>query len=177
MYAAALAMLAASLASAQPAPPAQQAPAAKEGQAEEIVVTGRLREALTRFVQRLTQAGPTDQVARWKDEICPEVYGIAENQARFVRDRIGEVAKGLRLRVGRTDCPATMYVVVTPNAAAFAAEMERLYPISLRTDGRARLKRFVTSTRPVRWISVTDECGNGCSLPNSRLMKATRPSL
>src|SRR5262249_57748318 len=52
-----------------------------------------------------------------------------------------------------------------------------LYPVTLRTDGADRLRRFAASTKAVRWISVTDECGVACVLPNSRLSKATRPAL
>src|SRR5205823_11238500 len=46
------------------------------------------------------------------------------------------------------------------------------------------LMEFMESSRPVRWVSLVDECGGavpipggGCPLPNTRLVKATSPTL
>ncbi len=142
-----------------------------------IVVEGRLRQAINGFVQRLTQSGPSDQIARWKDEICPLVLGIEPSEAQFMEQRIDELARTVRLRAGGSSCLGTMAVVITPDPKAFIDDLLRNYPITLRTDGWDRLKRFVDSTRPVRWISATDECGFSCGLAGSRISRDTRPSL
>jgi hypothetical protein len=141
-----------------------------------IVIEGRLKQAIGNFVQRFTQSGPTDQIAHWKDQVCPVVLGIDPGQAAFIEKRIGDVARTVRLRPGGSNCLSTLAIVITPDPSGFVAEMLRTYPITLRTDGWDRLKRFVQSTRPVRWISVTDECGYGCGM-GSRIRRETSPSL
>lgn len=150
---------------------------AKVAKEPPIVVEGRLKQAISGFVQRLTQSGPTDQVARWKDEICPLVLGIDPSEAKFMEERIGDLARTVRLRAGGSRCLSTMAVVVTPDPKAFIEDLLRNYPLTLRTDGWDRLKRFVESNRPVRWISATDECGFSCGLAGSRIRLSTRPSL
>jgi len=155
--------------SAYAAPPAAQSE-------PDIVVVGRLREVLRSFVGAMTEAGPTDQIARWNREICPIVVGVEPAQADFIAGRIAEVGKSLGLRTSRSGCVTTMGIIVTPDAAGVANELARQFPISFRRDGASRLKRFVSSTKPVRWLSVTNECSDGCTLPNSRLTKATKPA-
>jgi hypothetical protein len=135
-----------------------------------------LNEVLRSFVGSMTQAGPTDQIARWKDDICPIVVGVEPAQADYIAQRILEVGKSVDLRTRRSGCDTTMGIIITPDAAGVATELIRRFPITFRSDSISRMKRFVTSTKPVRWLSVTNECGDGCSLPNSRLVKATRPT-
>jgi hypothetical protein len=162
----ALSLIASPAAAAPPAAPLEP----------DIVVLGRLNEVLRSFVGSMTQAGPTDQIARWKDDICPIVVGVEPAQADFMTQRILEVGRSVDLRTRRLGCVTTMGIIVTPDAAGVATELIRRFPISFRSDSISRMKRFVTSTKPVRWLSVTNECGDGCSLPNSRLVKATRPT-
>ena len=142
-----------------------------------IVVEGRLKQAINGFVQRLTRSGPTDQIAAWKDKVCPLVLGIDPSEAQFMEQKIDELARTVRLRAGGSSCLTTMAVVITPDPKAFIDEALRNYPMTLRTDGWDRLKRFVESNRPVRWISATDECGYSCGLSGSRIRLSTRPSL
>lgn len=105
------------------------------------------------------------------------MLGIDPLEARFIEQRIGELARTVRLRAGGSNCLTTMAVVITPDPKAFIDDLLRNYPITLRTDGWDRLKRFIESTRPVRWISATDECGFSCGLRGSRIRRDTRPSL
>lgn len=157
------------MASASPAPPSNPAGTA-------IVITGRAKAVLRSFVEALTQSGPTDQIARWKDVICPAVIGIDPAQAEFVAQRIIETGRSVGLRPGRSSCLTTMAIIVTTDPAGFTNELAREYPVTLRTDGSARLKAFLADTSAVRWLSVTNECGEACVLPNSRLTKATKPA-
>lgn len=153
-----------SLAAAQP-PPAPSDP--------EIVVRAQQEQAIRAFVAAVAEAGRTGQLARWDREICPTIVGIEQSQADFMALRIGEVAASLDLRARISGCRTTMLVVVTNDAAGLATHFARTWPITLRTDGRARLNLFAATSRPVRWISVTD-LGGG-ALPNSRLTQATDP--
>lgn len=153
-----------------------QTPSSKPSAEAPIVIQGRLKQAIGAFVQRFTESGPTDQIAHWKDQICPEVLGIDPAQAAFMEDRIDRLARTVRLRPGGSNCLAPLAIVITPSPKALVAEMLRAYPMTLRADGWDRMKRFVESTRPVRWISVTNECGYGCAM-GSRIRRETAPSL
>ena len=42
---------------------------------------------------------------------------------------------------------------------------------------RTWMRKFLEVPGPARWISLVNECGAGCGLPNTRLSKATRPRL
>jgi hypothetical protein len=156
----------ATLAAAQP-PPAETGP--------DIIVRARQEQALRDFVASVAEAGRSGQIARWNREICPAVIGIDQGQADFMARRIGELAASFELRTRTSDCRSTMLIVVTQDAAGLARHFARTYPITLRTDGRAKLNLFAATSRPVRWLSVTDLCGIGCVLPNSRITRATHP--
>ena len=145
-------------------------------QQQAIVIQGRLKQAIGNFVQRLAQAGPTDQIAHWKNQVCPTVLGMDPVQGAFMEQRIDELARTVRLRPGGSNCLSAVAIVVTNDPNGFIADILRAYPISLRTDGWGRLKRFVQSDRPVRWISITDECGYGCEI-GSRIRRETAPAL
>lgn len=160
----------AGLATAQPSPvppTAQPDP--------EIVIRARQEQAIRAFVASVAEAGRSGQLARWNMEICPEVVGIDESQAGFMALRIAEIAAPLELRARSSGCRSTMLIVVTNDAAGLATHFARLFPVTLRTDGQAKLNLFAHTSRPVRWISVTD-LGGGV-LPNSRITRATDPHL
>ena len=159
----ALAGLASPVAAQAPPPPSDP----------EIVVRAQQERALRDFVAAVAEAGRSDQLARWDGEICPTVIGIDQSQADFMALRIGEIASGLELRARISGCLTTMLIVVTNDASGLATHFARLYPVTLRTDGRAKLNLFAATSRPVRWISVTD-LGGGV-LPNSRITRATDP--
>jgi hypothetical protein len=157
------------------AEPTQTQPAPSE---PEIVVTGRVKDVLRNFVQSLSKVGPTGQIARWDQIVCPTVIGIDSAQARFMEQHILDVGRSVRLRPGGQGCTTSLIVGVTSDPGGSAASLIRAYPVDLRTEGLANLKSFATSSEAMRWISVSIECGGtGCELPNSRLTKATKPTL
>jgi hypothetical protein len=157
---------------------AQFPPPALPPQQQPIVVEGKLKDTVSRFVEQLTQTMSTDQIGRWYEEVCPTIYGMDPNQAAFMQDRIAELAKSVKLQTNDRGCVTDLAIIMTPDAEGISNYFRRKYPIILRTDGWNRLRRFVDSSSPIRWISVTDECGSGgCSLPNSHIHRATRPGI
>ena len=110
------------LATAAPSVAATAPPAPPDS---EIVVTARLNEVFRSFVTLMTQAGHTDQIARWKDDICPAVIGVAPEQAAFIAQRIVDVGRPFGLRPGGPGCRARMTVVITPDAAQVAGQVVR----------------------------------------------------
>jgi hypothetical protein len=166
----------AAMAAAQPpqAPAATPGPPPTETQPD-IVVRGQQEQALRDFVAALSEAGRSGQLARWNQEICPTVIGIDPPQAGFMTRRIAETAASLELRARASNCRPTMLIVVTADAAGLAGDFAHHYPITLASDGRWKLARFVATRNAVRWLSVTELCAAGCVLPNSRLTRATHP--
>lgn len=164
------ALLAAVFAAAAPSQPAQPQPTLPS---PDIVIRGSQERALRDFVTSVAEAGRSGQLARWNREICPTIIGIDQVQADFMALRIGAVAAPLELSAHTSGCRTTMLIVVTADAAGLGHDLARAYPVTLRTDGQAKLNLFAATSRPVRWLSVTD-LGGG-ALPNSRIIQATNP--
>jgi hypothetical protein len=155
---------------------AEAPPAPSPTQQQPIVVQGKLKDTVSRFVEQLTQTMSTDQIGRWYGDVCPTIYGMDPTQAAFMQDRIAELARSVRLLTNDHGCVTDLAIIMTPDAEGISRYFRRKYPITLKTDGWSRLRRFVDSSSPIRWISVTDECGSGgCSLPNSHIHRATHP--
>ena len=93
------------LAAALPLSPASAQQPTTQAPKDVVVVGQRLKDALRHFVDSVTQAGPTDQLARWNEQFCPQVIGIDAAQAEFMMRRIGEIGKSVHLRTGRDDVP------------------------------------------------------------------------
>lgn len=141
-----------------------------------VIVGQRLKDTLRAFVNSVSQAGPTDQIARWDRQICPHVVGLDRGQAEFMTKRIAQVSKTVGISTGRRSCSTLLEIVFTPDAGALAGAVAG----GFATDNwhiRAALRDFADDTKPVRWISLSDDCGGGCHLPNTRLTKATSPTL
>jgi hypothetical protein len=150
-----------------PAPPATQ----------DIVVRAQQEQAIRDFVASMTDPDRSRQLGRWDREVCPLVVGIDPVQAAKMEARIGDIAATLGLKARARGCLTSMLNVVDDDASGVARSLVRRFPVTLRSDGQGMLNRFAATTRPVRWVSVTDPCGfGGCSLPNSRLRSAERPA-
>jgi hypothetical protein len=160
---------------AAPAPAPAPAPAEAAAEEGDILVTARSREMLGDFVHDMGEAGRNNQLARWDRTFCTAALGLDEGQAAFLSQRIAAIGRRLDLRAGGDGCRPSVLIVFTPNADGFAAGLARRFPITLSSEGRARLNRFVRTARPVRWVARTDLAAR--ALPNSRLTLATRAEL
>ena len=76
---------------------AEAPPASSSRQQQPIVVQGKLKDTVSRFVEQLTQTMSTGQIGRWYGEVCPTIYGMDPAQAAFMQDRIAELARSVRL--------------------------------------------------------------------------------
>jgi hypothetical protein len=144
---------------------------------EEVIVQGQGRDALKNFVSAMAETGITEQLSRWKRNICPAVYGVTPEAAALIIERIVDVALLARLTPAEGNCRPTMNVLITDNADEVAAVIVENYPTMLQRGVKSKLKRFAGSDLPVRWLSVIDPCGYGCIMPNSRLKRSTTPTL
>lgn len=158
------------------APPAL-AQTASENPSGPITITGqRLKEVLRNFVNSVTQVGPTDQLAHWDREICPRILGLDKTQTEYVFQRMSQVAREVRVKTSKRGCPTMLTIVMTRDTSTIARVIADDFP-SDNIQVRNWLRKFVEAPGPARWISLVNECGTGCGLPNTRLSKATRPKL
>lgn len=161
-------LLLASALAAQPVP----APSRASTPEQEIVIQGKREDAVRAFVQSLARSGPTDQLGRWKQELCPAVAGIAPAEAQWMEERITAAATAVELkRLSR--CMPNLIVIVTDEVDPMARRIAKIFP---RDDGQTAIRRFERSNAPVRWLTVTDPCADGCTLANSRIEQSTRPA-
>lgn len=122
---------------------------------EEVVVNGRRpdvsRESLNSFVRAIGEPTRRRQLARWNGEICPRAIGAVSVQNAVLAERVREVARSLRLRVGKPDCKPNIIILVTNEGdranKALAARQIGVFG----ARGRVTAQGFLTSTAPVRW--------------------------
>ena len=162
-----VAAAAAALSQAEPSP----APGSPNKD-DEIVIEGRREDAVRAFVRSLDRSGPTEQLGRWKQTVCPAVAGIAPSEAAWMEERIVAVASAVDLK-RQARCMPNLIVIVTDEPEATAHRIAKIFP---RDDGQLAIRKFERSDAPVRWLTVTDPCGDGCSLANSRIEQSTRPT-
>lgn len=144
---------------------------------EEVIVESPGLQALLEYVEVLADPGPTGQLARWNRTICPQVLSINPEYVEAITWRILEVAGRVNVTLMSDKCDPTVSVLLTLNPQITAEKVAEKFELAFRHDGDLQLKRFLEPDQPVRWITVTDPCGFGCLLRNSRIRKSTAPSL
>lgn len=150
---------------AQPAPRPATSPAAQTPTTvDEVVVTAaRPGETVRNFVSDVaTPVRGERQLARWDRTICPGVAGMRGRYAQALLDRIAVAAYRVGLEVGEPGCRANVLIFATADSQALAHDMVEnnlrlvsFYGDDGNTAGRARLRDFETTPRPIRWWHVT----------------------
>lgn len=97
-------------------------------QAPDIVVTGRQadREQLHDFMEEITVESPGDQLAAFRDPVCPHVAGLDADHARFIAARMLDVAETVGARAADTGCAPNLLVFFSADPRALIAEMHAL---------------------------------------------------
>jgi hypothetical protein len=98
-----------------------------------IVVTGKrpLTEAKTLEVVRRVARPVGDQLARFKEPVCPRVTGFQSQYEALVAKRIRAVAEAVGAGAGEEGCVTNLYVVVVDDGREFVAELHRQHPEAL----------------------------------------------
>jgi hypothetical protein len=162
-------------------------PAAVEQIEPDIVVRAQTEAEIDRFVEALTQARWSGQIARWNGQICPRALGLEPGQAAYVVARISAAARDLRLQVGGRGCPGNIIIVVTADPEGFTRGVIQRHPRLFRdrNDPFASTAEIaqLLAPRPIRWIAASTP-GNAYGAPvidginrfyrGSRLELATR---
>lgn len=129
----------------------------------DVVVTGVRPEQIQAFVEQVSAVPPSvDQIARWDDDICVTLAGLAAEQGQIVVDQISRRAHAVGLRPGAAGCRPNVFVYFAANGNTFASDLlaERQSLFAYRSEegiatlGQAALTSFVETPRPVRWWHV-----------------------
>jgi hypothetical protein len=103
-----------------------------------------------------------DKMARWKVPVCPMAVGVPKDFARFVEQRVREVAAQVGAPVGDAACQQNVSIIFTPVPQTVVDEIRRKNPAYLgyhhstaQADELARVKHpiqawHMTGTRDLR---------------------------
>lgn len=151
---------------------AQDAP-----QQGDVVVHGATKEETKKLVEALTPSRYGLQLARWNDQICPEVIGLDDAHRDYVARRIKEEAQSLRVELRKSaTCTSNIVIIFTDTADALSADVIKNYPGLIRDTDKFGLPHAADrapylASRPVRWFWVTGTRMVGNIL--SRIAKTT----
>jgi hypothetical protein len=128
------------------------------------------REAMERRVWAFVTSGirkPFEaSLSRWNNPICPLVVGLPQEEDRFFRARLSEIAVAAGAHLAPQPCQANFAVIV---AAEPDAVLKAWYKRDYHLFGDAtenRINEWLKRSRPVRvWYNV--ESGSASGLPYS----------
>lgn len=165
-----------SLAVAQTAPPGASAQEPDVNQLEDVVVVApEVEQAATAFVASVSAPSSGREAATWRRRICVGVTGMALEPGRALADRVSDWGHSLNLEIGPPGCRPNIIVIATDDGDATARELVASRPGEFHTGssgtdrGRAALRRFQDSDRPVRWWHVSLPVDEDTSGPLVRL--------
>jgi hypothetical protein len=163
----ALLLLAVAIGTIAAVPPAwaQIAPASKPASVETVTVTGQKLspdQVTKNFVQ--SYAAPNaflGRLARWKDGLCPKVFGVQPQAEDFIERRIREVAAGVGARVDpKQDCPGNVEIVFTPQPQTLLNEIRKKasYLLGYDGDSPSQADRLAVISHPIQaWYATQIE--------------------
>ena len=126
-----------------------------------LVEAQRSQEAAARFIERIGAPASSRRLARWPRTVCVAVANLSSAPARYLVDRVSQVAMELGLEVGEPGCTANVLIVATVDASEMATRLVDEHRLAFRPGGSgttlslSQLEAFKTSERPVRWWHVS----------------------
>ncbi len=147
---------------------AQQSPPPSPDQA--IVVTGTraTRKAIARYVDSITSP-VGDQIARFRDPICPASFGLPAPYNRVIEQRIREDAMNVGLRVAGEGCDANVVLIVADDPGPLVKALRRERPQMFNGLEFSQIEAVLRTSEPVRtWQAVEPRGSDG--RPLQRIM-------
>jgi hypothetical protein len=125
----------------------------------DIVVTGRLdpptlAQEIRRFVRGHARLTRIDQLARWREPVCPRVLNLPSAYANFITDRITTVAREAGAPT-QADCSPNVTIVFTTEPQAVLDSIRAENPLYLGAHFINQRDRLATMTRPIQGWYVT----------------------
>jgi hypothetical protein len=163
-------LLALLLAGAAVSPSAAQTTAAGQGDPSEgLTVTAlpppaELRTEILRFVHGHARLSRIDQLARWREPVCPRVLNLPTEFGAFIVDRIEAVAReaGAPSPADGADCAPNVSIIFTAEPQAVLDGIRREEPAYLGFHFIGDRDRLATMTRPIQsWYATGTYVGGG----------------
>lgn len=130
----------------------------------EIVVYGIPEDeaALTGFVRDIGAETGTDQLARWRGAICPEVIGMRDEFNNYVHETIRSVADLAGARWSDRGCQHNVLVVMTDDPSTFISDMrDDRRDLFASLTARERETMASSSDAVSMWSRVETRGGDG----------------
>lgn len=155
--------LAVAAALAFPQEPQTPSAAAPEVRVDDVVVNADrdLRQAVSGFIAEVAAPAGHQNLGVWNRSVCVGTANLKVDHARYLIDRVSQVAALVGLTPGGAGCRPDVLVIVTNNATELAtglveADRSAFRPsLSATNRGGAALRRFQSEERPVRWWHVS----------------------
>lgn len=127
------------------------------------------------FSRLVVAPPPRHGVSRWNTSICIGVINLANAPARYMVDRISEIASGIGVSALVEGCSPNILIIWTDDGDAMANAMAQRNPLAFRprysgsSHGRAALQRFRDGDQPVRWWHVSLPVNSETGAPAVRM--------
>lgn len=170
-------------------PSTTASPPVKNG---DIVVTGRKaadRATVQQYVNMITQRSG-QQVARFHDEVCPVVIGMADAPALAIENRIRETTVGIGAKVAASRrCNANLVLIIAEDGGQLVRNLRAKRPDWLAGLSTGQVKRLIAEPSGARaWTvaSLRNEDGlamgetgsnNTSALENVPMMRVSSASI
>jgi hypothetical protein len=132
-----------------------QAPAPTDS----VTVTGQKeREAINAFIQSLAMPNHlTGKLARWETGICPIAVGVRQEAARFVTQRLKDVAAQVDAPLNKDPtCKPNIQIVFTTQPQALLDNIKKNHQAFLGyADNSAQRRELATFRRPIQALYLT----------------------
>jgi hypothetical protein len=142
---------------------------------ETVEVTAQretLRKAIHSFVDQVTRFDG-DNIARWRDPICPAVMGAAPEHGEFMRTRIAAVAQsvGVAVAADPRTCSTNLLVILSSQPQQLWDQLQQRHP-RLFNQLLPRQVARALGTRPVQTVqNVTLENADGTKPTGTAIYK------
>jgi hypothetical protein len=117
-----------------------------------VVVTAQreaVRQAIVTFVSNVTR-WDGENVARWRDPVCPSVSGATHEQGEFIRARILAISAATGAPLGDNEkCEANLLVILTAEPDELWTTWRARHPAMFAEESRQNIERSLDADRPV----------------------------
>ena len=128
---------------------------------ESITVNGQSAPVIRNYVKNIAKPVQGRQISRWNEPICIGFDGIGDKYASFIRGRILDLAKSIKLPVRNPGCHVNLYITLTDHADALAKAMVEARPKmvgNINHDGllQPSIVTALEAPRTVRWMTASE---------------------
>jgi hypothetical protein len=127
-----------------------------EGQAPPKMIQEQAQAFTKTYPATTTELG---QIARWRDPLCIQVYGLAPDVASKIRARVENVGAALGLRADGAGCRGNIEIIFTDKPQSLMDGVARKRDLLLGYFHIQDLKTLKTVNRPIQAWYVTATLG------------------